>query len=67
MDKTFEESFFTHKVGDLTSMNYYFEVNSEWARGNKEMLMISFILDVIPNPSVEALIVDLTKTFANKL
>ncbi len=67
MDKTFEESFFTHKFGDLTSMNYYFEVNSEWARGNKEMLMISFILDVIPNPSVEALIVDLTKTFANKL
>ena len=45
MDQTFTEGFFTHSFEKLNSMNYYFEIHSDWARGNKEMLMVSVILD----------------------
>ena len=45
MDQTFNEGFFTHSFENLYSMNYYFEIPSEWARGNKEMLMVSVIFD----------------------
>jgi hypothetical protein len=45
MDQQFSEGFFTHSFENLKSLNYYFEIHSDWARGNKEMLMISTILD----------------------
>jgi hypothetical protein len=45
MDQTFSEGFFTHSFENLNSMNYYFEIHSDWARGNKEMLMASVILE----------------------
>ncbi len=45
MDQQFSEGFFTHSFENLKSMNYYFEIHSDWARGNKEMLMVSIILD----------------------
>ena len=45
MDQTFSEGFFTHSFENLNSMNYYFEIHSDWARGNKEMLMSSVILE----------------------
>lgn len=67
MDQIYEEGFFTHKFGNLASMNYYFEINSEWARGNKEMLMVSFIIDRTPTQEVEALIKNSTQKFAEKL
>ncbi|MFX0188838.1 MAG: hypothetical protein ACFE8A_14020 [Candidatus Hodarchaeota archaeon] len=43
MDKTFEEGFFTSSLGTVNCMNYYFEITSDWARGNKEMIMISIM------------------------
>ncbi len=45
MDQQFSEGFFTHSFENLKSLNYYFEIHSDWARGNKEMLMVSTILD----------------------
>ncbi|MFW9973265.1 MAG: hypothetical protein ACFFDF_23980, partial [Candidatus Odinarchaeota archaeon] len=45
MDQQFNEEFFTHSFENLKSLNFYFEIHSDWARGNKEMLMISIILD----------------------
>jgi len=45
MDQQFSEGFFTHSFENLKSLNYYFEIHSDWARGNKEMLMVSIILD----------------------
>ncbi len=56
MDQTFKEGFFSHQSSVLSSLNYYFEIHSDWARGNKEMLMISIVLDKIPNPTLEDLI-----------
>ena len=67
MDQSYEEGFFTHKFGDLASINYYFEIFSEWARGNKEMLMISFVMDSTPSPSVEELIQNYCIGFIEKL
>ncbi|MFX0006614.1 MAG: hypothetical protein ACFFA7_10795 [Promethearchaeota archaeon] len=45
MDQQFSEGFFTHSFENLKSLNYYFEIHSDWARGNKEMLMVSTIID----------------------
>jgi hypothetical protein len=67
MDQAFEESFFAHQFGDLNSLNFYFEIQSEWARGNKEMLMVSVILDIAPNPGVNSAISTLCSEFATRL
>ena len=67
MDQAFEEGFFTHRFGDLTSMNYYFEIQSDWARGNKEMLMISVIMDSVPNQNVETTILSWSAGFSTRL
>ncbi|MCF2138896.1 MAG: hypothetical protein K9W44_02415 [Candidatus Lokiarchaeota archaeon] len=67
MDQIYEEGFFTHKFGNLASMNYYFEIESEWARGNKEMLMVSFVIDKIPTELEEAIFKEFTQEFAEKM
>ncbi len=67
MDQAFEEGFFTHRFGALSSMNYYFEIQSEWARGNKEMLMVSIIFDSAPSPDVETIILSWCMDFSVKL
>ena len=43
MDQQFSEGFFNHSFDNLKSMNYYFEIHSDWVRGKKEMLMVSLI------------------------
>ncbi|GAH60485.1 unnamed protein product [marine sediment metagenome] len=35
MDQTVSEGFFTHSFEKNNSNNYYFEIHSDWARGNK--------------------------------
>ncbi len=45
MEQASGKGFFIHQSSILSSLNYYFEITSEWARGKKEMLMISLILD----------------------
>ncbi len=67
MDQAYEEGFFMHKFGTLTSLNYYFEIPSEWARGNKELLMISLVLDSTPQVGVEKPIQSWAESFANRL
>ncbi|MBD3186095.1 hypothetical protein GF325_04625 [Candidatus Bathyarchaeota archaeon] len=44
-DQTATEGFFWHSITGKykTSLNYYFEIPSEWARGYKEMLMLSIV------------------------
>ncbi|MHA1111388.1 MAG: hypothetical protein ACTSRE_09820 [Promethearchaeota archaeon] len=41
MDMKFEEGFFSHSLENLYLFNYFFEVASRWARGHKEMLLMS--------------------------
>ena len=43
MDQVVTEEFVTFSFGKYISLNYYFEIDSDWARGNKEVLMLSAI------------------------
>ncbi|MFX1303338.1 MAG: hypothetical protein ACFE9X_08280 [Promethearchaeota archaeon] len=67
MDQQFSEGFFTHSFENLKSMNYYFEIHSDWARGNKEMLMVSTILDQQIPPEIEEKISILCAEFSEQL
>lgn len=67
MDQQFNEGFFTHSFENLKSMNYYFEIHSDWARGNKEMLMVSIIIDQQIQPEVEGKISVQCAEFSERL
>ncbi len=67
MDQTVSEGFFTHSFENKNSMNFYFEIHSDWNRGNKEMLMISIILDRHTSPEIEQNISTLCTEFSEKL
>ncbi|MFX1447294.1 MAG: hypothetical protein ACFFCG_04085, partial [Promethearchaeota archaeon] len=67
MDQTVSEGFFTHSFEKNSSNNYYFEIHSDWARGNKEMLMVSIIFDQQINPEIEQSVNLLCTEFLEKL
>ncbi|MCK4780301.1 MAG: hypothetical protein KAT57_08945, partial [Candidatus Lokiarchaeota archaeon] len=67
MDQQFSEGFFTHSFENIKSMNYYFEIHSDWARGNKEMLMVSIILDQQISLEIEEKISILCNEFSEQL
>ena len=67
MDQTINEGFFTHSFENFYSMNYYFEINSDWARGNKEMLMLSVIFDHQTTLEIERKILKLCLDFSKTL
>ncbi len=67
MDQQFNEGFFTHSFENLKSMNYYFEIQSDWARGNNEMLMVSIVLDRQILPEIEEKSSDLCIEFSGRL
>jgi hypothetical protein len=67
MDQQFSEGFFTHSFENYKSMNYYFEIHSDWARGNQEMLMVSIILDQQISLEVEEKIAFLCTEFSERL
>lgn len=67
MDQQFTEGFFTHSFEDTITMNYYFEIESDWARGNNDMLMISIIFDEQTNLQIEDRIKELSIEFSDKL
>lgn len=49
LDQAYKDEFFINQSSTIpVSLNYYFEIPSEWARGNKEMLIIS----IIPNEQI---------------
>lgn len=67
MDQTVSEGFFTHSFETRKSMNFYFEIRSDWARGNKEMLMISIVYDRLISSELEANVNTLCSEFSEKL
>lgn len=67
MDQQFKEGFFTHSFEDLNSMNYYFEIHSDWARGNKEMLMVSIIFNHQTSSEIEQNVLTLCTEFSERL
>jgi len=67
MDQQRDEGFFTHSFENLKSLNYYFEIHSDWARGNKEMLMFSVILEEQITSVNEQIIENLCTDFSKRL
>jgi len=67
MDQQYNEGFFTHSFEHLKSLNYYFEIHSDWARGNKEMLMVSVILDQQISAEIEEVLSNLCAEFSERL
>ncbi|MHA2185276.1 MAG: hypothetical protein ACXAAI_09765, partial [Promethearchaeota archaeon] len=63
----YNERFFIHSFENLKSMNYYFEIHSDWARGNKEMLMVSTITDLLTSPEIGEKISNLYVEFSEQL
>ena len=45
MDQVLTEEFVTFSFDKYYSLNYYFEIDSDWARGYKETLLLSAIFD----------------------
>ena len=68
MDQTSEEGFFTRSLGNVNSMNYYFEITSDWARGNKDMIMASIMFfDQQTTQDTELSVYSLSGDFVKKL
>ncbi|KKN02589.1 hypothetical protein LCGC14_1116130, partial [marine sediment metagenome] len=58
-----EEEFFIHSFEDFKFLNYYFQIPSDWARGSKEMLMVSIIIYQQISPEIERIIASLCRKF----
>jgi len=67
MALTFKDKFFIHQSSFVSSLNYYFEIYSDWARGNKEMLLFSVILDRKINKVNEEIIHSVCLDFESQL
>jgi hypothetical protein len=68
MEQVSKEGFFVHQSSTIpSSLNYYFEIPSEWARGGKEMLIISVFLDKLTNKRLEESIQEICDDFVVQL
>ncbi len=61
----YKEEFLTQTFENLKSLNYYFEIHSDWARGNKEMLMVS--IKIINQHEIEETVFRLCKKFSERM
>jgi hypothetical protein len=61
------EGFFTHSFATITSLDYFFELNSSWARGNKEMILLSTIFEEKVAPEIDYALRFLSVEFAASL
>lgn len=46
------EGFFSRSYPDICHLSYYFEIPSDWARGKKEMVLLSFIFYKLPEKDI---------------
>jgi hypothetical protein len=67
MTQSFAERFFHYQSSTVSSFNYYFEIHSEWARGNKEMLMLSVLLEQKITKAIKEVIKSLCIDFESQL
>ncbi|MFX1452967.1 MAG: hypothetical protein ACFFCM_19175 [Promethearchaeota archaeon] len=67
-DQAYKNEFFIHQSSTIpVSLNYYFEIPSEWARGNKEMLLISIITNEQITPILQEFLQSLCIDFVTQL
>ena len=62
-----KEDFLTKSFEDLKSLNQYFQINSKWGRGSKEMLMLSIITSQQISYKLEETFNNLSKKFSEKM
>ena len=62
-----EEEFFIHSFEEFKILNYYFQIYSGWARGRREMVMISIIINQQISLEIEESMAGLSKKFAEKM
>ncbi|MFX0167547.1 MAG: hypothetical protein ACFE9V_19655 [Candidatus Hodarchaeota archaeon] len=67
MDQINSEEFFSYSFNHYHTLNYYFEINSYWARGNKELLMLSSVFDHQPSFETEKTVFSLCIEFSEWL
>lgn len=68
MDKAYDKDYFISESSITpASINYYFEIPSDWARGNKEMLLISIVLNVPITPLIEETLLPACKEFVREI
>jgi len=59
-----KEGFYFFYCDNFFSLNYYFEISSTWARGNRECLMFSTIFFERPSVEIEKAILPISIEFA---
>jgi len=67
MDQISSEEFFIYSFNNHHTLNYYFEINSDWARGCKEMLMLTTVFGNKPSFETEKIIFSLYIEFSEWL
>jgi len=67
MDQTVSEGYFTLTFEDKISKNFYFEIHSDWARGNNEMVMVSLVFEHQISEEVDKNLRNLCEDFCSKL
>ena len=67
MDQAKRDEFFTYSFDSTKCMNYYFVIRSEWARGNKDALMISVVFEQQTLPDLEQYVSTVIKEFSETL
>ncbi len=63
IDKVTSPGFFTQSSDDYTAIIDFFEVPSAWARGAKELVLVSFIFPGKVTPDVELVLQPLARNF----
>lgn len=67
MDQANRDEFFTYSFDGTKCMNYYFVIRSEWARGNKDALMISIVFEQQTTTDLEPYVSTVIKEFSERL
>ena len=62
-----EDKIFTYQTEFFSSMNYYFEIESSWARGRKEVLLLTTVLNTQINEVIENQMEHLFQEFETKV
>ena len=67
MDQANRDEFFTYSFDSTKCMNYYFVIRSEWARGNKDALMLSVVFEKLTTNHIEQYVSTVIKELSDRL
>jgi hypothetical protein len=67
MDRPIKEDLLTQSFENLKLLNYYFQISSDWARGSKEMVMLSILTSQQVSVEIEENLFILCRKFSEKM